>query len=264
MQAGQPLEQWIDARERRAAGRSGFRRAIGLTNPWDLAGKCEKPVTVELYGKSRHGDPRQSERNPMTVRISVKCRKCGWCRKMHAGDWAARALAEYDGSARTWMATLTLAPEQHARVRALATKGVGVPTRTGGVRYVVSPDLHFEQGTPEMQFARLVRIIGHDLTLFLKRVRKNAHAPFRYLLVAEAHQSGLPHFHMLVHEKSEQAPIRKQVMKDAWDLGFSKFSLVESSGGAVYVCKYMAKDALTRVRASFKYGQSPYSQNGTF
>jgi len=196
----------------------------------------------------------------MTVVMRVKCRRCGWCRKTRAADWAVKALEEYVVAPRTWMGHLTLAPDQHARMHALAIMGRNVTGKDGVVRNVVPPMTDFGAQPPEVQFSQLVRIIGHDLTLFIKRVRKNAHAPFRYLLGAEQHKSGLPHFHMLVHEVNADAPIRKNVLKEAWPLGFTKFSLVDSPGGAVYVCKYMAKESLSRMRASFQYGQKPYSQ----
>jgi len=268
MQRDQRLDVWSDWRERQRAGRSGYRRSIGTTNPWSLAGRCEKPVTVELYGKEQYNllGPR---RPPMTVVMLVKCRRCGWCRKMRSLEWTERALAEYHHSSRTWMGTLTLDPSAMARALNMCRAGVirsgkdlkPKYAKDGKPIYDVFPCPDYDRLPVEERFARLVRVIGVELTKFFKRIRSNTSAPFKYLLVAEAHKSGLPHFHVLIHEKSDTAPIRKSKLKGAWPLGFTKFALVESAGGAVYVCKYMAKDALCRMRASFKYGTIPINPN---
>lgn len=255
---GSRLEAWADWPDLQRRGRSGRRRLV----QWDIAGRCASPRKVELYAKQWYRRGSERKRSPMTVILDVKCRRCGWCLKVRAADWASRALNEFDEAPRTWMGTLTLSPESHALVYARTIRGITIPTKTGGVKMLRPPVPDFGALPPEVQFTELVRTIGYDLTLFIKRVRKNARTPFRYLLVAEKHKSGLPHFHILINEKMDRAPIRKTVLKDAWNLGFSKFSLVDTSGGAVYVCKYMAKDALNRVRASFKYGlQITQNQN---
>jgi hypothetical protein len=127
-----------------------------------------------------------------------------------------------------------------------------------------------------------------EITLFLKRVRATAavdhrqsarladacaaskgsrckchpinqfRVPLRYLLVAEAHKSGLPHYHMLISEFEESRPVRARHLKTNWRLGFSDVKLVAQDDGtrpAAYVAKYLAKSAIARVRASVGYGQ---------
>lgn len=257
---GAKLEAWPDWQSLQRRGRSGYRRLIID----DISGRCEKPSKVELYGKQWYRRRGERKRNPMTIILDVKCRRCGWCLKTRSSEWASRALEEFAAAPRTWMGTITLSPESHATVYARTIRGLYIRRKDGSLKCQRPAVPDFATQPAEVQFAELVRTIGLDLTLFLKRVRKNSQAPFRYLLVAERHKSGLPHFHMLVHETSEDRPIRKSVLKEAWDLGFTKFSLVDTSGGAVYVCKYMAKDALNRVRASFKYGNPPSREPSNF
>lgn len=110
-----------------------------------------------------------------------------------------------------------------------------------------------EETTPEI----LVRHfgIGPEITRYLKRVRKESKSSFRYLLVMEAHKSGLPHYHMLLHEKPFGGEIPKRILKYQWHLGHTDFKLVDDAQHkAEYMCKYLAKSLLARVRASKGYG----------
>lgn len=93
-----------------------------------------------------------------------------------------------------------------------------------------------------------------EITKYLKRVRKKSGAPLRYILVAEAHKSGLPHYHMLIHECDPSRQVRHKDLTAAWSWGFTRFKLVETSNTAWYVCKYLSKAQLARVRASVRYG----------
>jgi hypothetical protein len=147
----------------------------------------------------------------------------------------------------------------------------------------------FDGGTEAERFAQRHYECSKELTLWLKRVRATAAvdhrqsarlaesctvsrggrckchpiqefgAPLRYLLVAEAHKTGLPHYHLLIHEYSESRPIRARHLKEQWRLGFSSVKLVAQDEGnrrGGYVTKYLAKSAIARVRASVGYGHS--------
>lgn len=82
----------------------------------------------------------------------------------------------------------------------------------------------------------------------------------RYCLVAEAHKSGLPHFHVVIHHRV--VPVRHKTLKEAWRLGFSDFKLVEENQAvARYVSKYLAKALGSRVRASARYGYNDLSHS---
>lgn len=147
-------------------------------------------------------------------------------------------------ASRTWFGTLTLRPEEQYRMQMIAT------ARTTSRRCEA-----FERLPPAKQFAAVHREIGAEITRYFKRVRQTSGAPLRYLLVAEAHKTGLPHYHMLVHERCMDSPVRKRTLQECWDLGFTNFKLAEKEH-AFYVCKYLAKQSLARVRASLRYGQS--------
>lgn len=157
--------------------------------------------------------------------------------------WAARAILETRRSARTWFGTLTIAPQVHFRhlnaARARAR----------------SRALVWEELSTAEQFAALQAQSGREVTLMLKRLRKATGAPFVYLCVAEAHESGLPHYHLLVHERAHEMPIRKSQLDAEWRIGFCKWRLVNELREATYLCKYLGKATMARVRASVAYGE---------
>lgn len=182
---------------------------------------------------------------PFEVNYSVRCRTCAACRKAHKWHWIQRSLPEIAKAPRTWFVTLTFRAEEHFRLQAAAL-------RTGGDLFHV-------------EFLEVQKMF--------KRMRK-AGFQFRYLLVSEAHKSGLPHFHLFLHEKpgsgftsDDLNGIRqnKRRMRAAkpprfWPLGFCQAKLVEQTNTqrpqdlAMYVCKYITKGD-SRIRASLNYGK---------
>lgn len=244
---------------------------------WDVSGACQSPVTREFHGvpSVAPGDlvrwrplaynaagtewrkpTRRAQRRrvtidgkgavPLTVVLHAKCRKCEDCLRKRAAHWRLRALAETSLSSRTWFGTLTFRPERHQHA-------LDVVRRRAKLR--ASGD--YDKLGETARFSALVAEEGKAVTLFLKRVRKASGARLRYLLVAEAHQSGLPHFHMLVHEWG--LPVREALLSREWSEGFSKWRLApaENPREAGYLCKYLSKDARARVRASLRYGRGP-------
>lgn len=210
----------------------------------DFAGtgdcRCEDPRCLELTGRPdavlvAHGiEPDRA----VFQEAYVRCRKCAPCLKHRARLWTARAIDETSVSQRTWFGTLTLRPDRQTWARYTALSNLS--------RRVVEP-------TDARIFSESVAVIGEEITRFLKRVRKTT--GFRYIVVSERHKSGLPHFHMLLHEYDAQ--IAKRLLEAQWRYGFSHWRLVnvDQPRQVGYVTKYLAKDALTRVRASFRYGQ---------
>ena len=194
----------------------------------------------------------ESSTTPVGPRLflKVRCRACEPCRKARASYWKLGAIAEILSSSRTWFVTGTVRPEERLRViyaadLALAQAGVTNPTE-------------------KEVFSARVKALSPHVTRFLKRVRKGrrtedeAALPFRYLLVWEAHTDGFPHAHLLLHEQGK--PITKRRIEREWRLGFSKPKLVISvpediHKAAAYVCKYISKTMLCRVRASQNYGR---------
>lgn len=253
---------------------------------WNVGGDCEAPVTRELHSRPSpaqdfwmHPKVRKHLRDhgiqnhdgaqlvgaimgvglssrtitvsrdmptPFVLTMEVRCRKCSRCLRRRRRMWAQRATLETRASVRTWFGTLTLRPEEHTKVLYAARQRM---TRQG---------IDYERLQPGEQFSLMHFEISKMLTKYLKRVRKNAGgAPLRFLMVAEAHESGLPHYHMLIHEKDPLRPVRKTVLDDAYHAGFCKWRLVPALDprAASYACKYLAKDNRARVRASLSYGR---------
>lgn len=219
----------------------------GLPNAWfwEVSGSCKTPVAREIHARDVDRKPnRQRMVSPSwtgTLVMRVPCRKCEGCLRYKAWLWRQRAAAELKLAPRTWMGTLTFSAEEHylARVRiahALAHRSVSLDMLT-------ELDL----------FKERARDMGAVCTKYFKRLRKGG-ADIRYLLVTEAHKSGLPHLHLLLHEVDFSNPVRKRVLQGQWPW-FSGFKLVDDTDDAAfYVTKYVAKSMLGRVRASQHYG----------
>lgn len=178
----------------------------------------------------------------MTVELEVACRSCEPCLRARSRLWAARAVAETRVWPRTWFGTLTLAPHESFRTLTVARQQA---------KLRATP---MEGESEQSQFTKHVNAIGPEIGKFLKRVRKNTGATLRYLLVAEPHKSGAPHFHILIHEC--EGLVRYDDLKSQWRLGFSAWKLTDHKS-ASYVCKYLSKSARARVRASQAYGATP-------
>lgn len=175
--------------------------------------------------------------------MHVRCRKCENCKRMRAARWRSAAMAEIRDANRTWFATFTLSPEQHFLAAARARRREHLT------------EIDFEALPLEEQFRMRHRQCGRLLTLWLKKVRKASKAHLRYLIVAEEHKTGLPHYHALVHEIGDIAVTKRQ-LQGKWPWGFTTMKLVSDPRAAMYVTKYIAKSSLARVRASERYGQS--------
>lgn len=158
-------------------------------------------------------------------------------------------MNETNISPRTWFGTVTLSYGSHE----LIANRVRVRLRDNGIDFESLPE--------DEQFSERVAEIGKELTKFFKRVRKNSGATMRYMLVSEKHKSGLPHFHMLVHECKE-VQITKRELHAAWTLGFTTWKLVKDKNAASYVTKYISKASDNKIRASLGYGKG-YEGRGT-
>ena len=226
---------------------AGADRPTAFRFEWNVAGKCEFPQGIELhYRKRQKADLlRDCDSVPgqcFRLMMEVKCRRCVQCLKARQREWTQRAIEEIRGAQRTWFGTLTLTEEQHAIYVARAA-----------VRCARS-NTDYEAQEPSARFYDRAKEIGPDLQRWLKRVRKASQARLRYMLVAESHESGAPHFHCLIHEGQGGRPILKAQLREQWSLGFSRWKLVEGNGAAYYACKYLSKQSYGRVRASLAYG----------
>ena len=198
---------------------------------------------------------------------------------MRSHQWAHRALIEYDRAGLTWFGTFTLSPESHAIMDARVAKRA----QTAGASWLTD-------WTRQELFRARAREVGAEITKWCKRLRSEGRV-FRYLLVAEEHTgarrkgtlenegavpvvTGRPHWHILVHEKvpgdfikpdetyvskGEYTSLRaddRSLPKTMWPWGFTQFKALETSDEAFYLCKYLSKDMLWRVRASQNYGKA--------
>lgn len=174
---------------------------------------------------------------------------CEYCQQAKAALWTGRAASEFKNSARTWFGTLTLRPSAQHRLVSAARHRLAA----GGTDY--------DALSVKEQFSERLVELGAELTRYLKRVREESGAPLRYLVVAEQHLSGDPHLHILVHEQNGDLPVRERTLAKQWALGFTKFRLATDSRAAAYVCKYISKSMLARVRASIRYGSSECNED---
>ena len=235
----------VDKVSARALAANG-RKTGAITTEWDISGKCESPIVRELWGRDSGKDGERyvaigsgSDARAAVCEVTVPCRRCRPCLRKRAALWRARASSEAMAADRTWFGTLTLNPNSHHTMwlRALARA-----TERG---------LDLDTDADEMFKARCAEI-GKEITLMLKRVREKYAGKLRFLAVFEAHASGLPHVHMLIHQVGPE-PLRYDDLKRQWRLGFSVWKLCDVST-ASYVCKYLTKSSLARVRASLGYG----------
>ena len=216
-----------------------FRQKFGT----EARDPCVSPSIIHAIGlPSAHMGPQ----SPLPVDMAVRCRVCEGCLRHRRRLWTARAVAEITFSGRTWFGTLTVNPHERFKLK-LDAMGVSHD------RWAT--DWHSLQASD--QFKLLANSLNREATLYLKRLREASSSKLRYLLVSEAHKDGFPHLHILIHEP-EGSEVRKAMLEEQWRIGFSHWRLVDrnEAQAAVYVCKYLAKEARTRVRASLHYGRT--------
>jgi len=208
----------------------------------------EAPDSAPGYGFLSGYDAKEPQTTTAWVR--VRCRKCQACLNYRRRLWTARAIAETRMSTRTWFVTLTYNPDSRFVAKA---KAESLVVRTRREQWGML--------TPDERFRYLARATGEDVTNYLKRVRKNSGARLRFILVCEAHADGFPHYHLLIHE-GENGSLSKRTATLAWNRGHSHMRLVDTSDAKAtgYVCKYLSKSAITRVRASQRYGRPTGSE----
>lgn len=219
----------------------------------EYSGWCEAALVVDQlgYGHMRLGPDGQTVwEGGRTLSLKVRCRKCEGCRKERRMMWTARAAREWRQSTRTWFVTLTFRPEEHY---ALQCK-VRLEAADQGE--------DMDAMSPRDRLERYLVAYRDEMDHYLMRLRKGLAGRgwkltrFRYLWVPEPHKSGAIHIHALLHEVSEDMPLRKERIEQAWGHGFVQAKLVKSEEAARYVTKYLGKHHFEgRIRASLKYGK---------
>lgn len=229
-----------------AAHNGGVRTGLNRME-WEVHGDCTRPVSVEHFARKdrprNHRSNAWSKGDPgvLILNMTVRCRQCPECGKWRGRMWYQRARAETFYASRTWFGTLTVAPEHRfnaeLRARVLASRRAvewGLLTRESRNRLTDA-------------------VLSEDVQKYWKRLRKEG-AAFRYLTVAEEHKDGALHYHCLFHEKIGHPATTKRTLERQWLLGHSSFRLVTDPRAVGYVCKYISKGMVARVRASIAYG----------
>lgn len=232
---------------------SGARQVGDLltTYEWDVQAHCDDPKGVTHHARrdDRYARNEKWQTSPgsLTLHISgLPCRACPKCLRIRARLWKQRARVECGMWPRTWFCTYTFKPEEH---HAMLMRALAERNRAGWLDSDWSAELEYKIRCVEA---------GKIFTRYLKRVRKpqagEMPVTLRYLLVAEQHESGLPHFHALVHECDGAVTYRRLMSR--WPHGHATAKLVQHDGAAAnYVAKYISKGLMARVRPSLHYGQ---------
>lgn len=223
----------------------------GLTSvSWDVAGSCQDPRYRVVHGKPGRDSTGSRVGLPLEVNLRTRCRKCDKCRSLRRAQWSARARHELRNASRSWFCTFTVRPEEQYRALVLARR----KAKARGLG-------DFDALPFDVQFKMRHDALGPEITRYLKRLREASGSPVRFLWVAEAHKSGAPHYHALIHERAVLLPVRHAMLSSQWKLGFSKCKLADADDdrSALYLCKYLSKSSAARVRASLRYGTAlPY------
>lgn len=287
---------WLQRFIRRWLGKGLAKaRHLGEGTLWEvhLQMNCDTPVSIRYAGVAAYS---KRAVKPVLADAYYRCRKCEQCMDTRARLWAGRAFDEFEKAARTYMATFTLSPEEHALLDVRVSAAGQWPDRSR------LSDADWQRKL----FAARAAVFGAELTKWLKLARRRSYerhgeaGGLRYLLVAESHDSektdewmrGRPHFHALLHEQfrgalfsgdpslallnGQDGELEKRkykthsgewkegvfvtdeaTVRQEWQLGFTKFQLCFDGKSAFYLCKYMSKALMYRVRASVRYGEKP-------
>jgi len=176
---------------------------------WHIAGRCTDPVLRESWtaGGGHHLPG-------ITVEMHLPCRLCEVCRRRRQMQWQHKANNECAVATRNWFGTLTFEPDMQMQILHIARAKAH------------QKSCDFDEGSPREQFIGLVASASRFITLYLKRLRKRSGAKFRYILVAEPHKSGKPHYHVIFHETIGSQILPHRVLTECWPHGFTKFNLV--------------------------------------
>lgn len=232
--------------------RIGARRAN-----WHISGSCERPVPVSLHsrqtGLAKNLSKAGAKAPPgIELNLFTRCRRCEACLRYTSWLWRSRAVYECEEADKTWFVTFTASPDWHIRCdHDCATR-----------------ERNFWGQPPDKIFAARSKVMGREMTLFMKRLRKQTRSRIRYLLVTEQHDSAetsefmrfRPHLHMLLHVEAGSAnTVTKRDIEDQWPHGHVKAKLCGPEA-AWYVCKYISKSMNARVRASIGYGLEKFEE----
>lgn len=228
---------------------AGAKRVSSMEFLWNIHGSCLNPYRTEVSTRPSEEGRRyvvigKGTKTRLDLVITTRCRKCTACRSARQSEWSYRVREETRSAPRTWFGTLTMSPERQYYMLSMARKEA------------TDRCVDWSELDEEARFKRVAAIGLKEVTRYIKRFRKEAKAPFRYIVVTERHKTGNPHYHMLVHETA-LTPILHKTLAKQWTWGFEKWRLVpfDKPKKAEYLCKYISKDMSGRIRASGQYGR---------
>lgn len=215
---------------------------------WDVAGVCKDPFLLDLSAR-KYVDRATAEISSkfLWIQISVKCRTCSTCLHERRNQWGTRGVSEFHKASRVWFGTLTFDAEAALQLRYSA------------ITRLEKSGTSFVKLTTAEQFHELEKQTYREMSLWLKRLRKETKAKYRFLAVGEPHKSGVPHYHILIYEQGSR--IKKRTLKAQWTQGFTKWKVADTEDTVWYVCKYLTKSESGKVRASIRFGKPIFEEN---
>jgi len=258
-------------------------RKVRLTLVMD----CEQPYTAELHSRvsAQHGKRVQ----PITIEIEARCRKCFACKRRRSMFWQGRAMTEFQNADRTLFGTFSMSPEEHCRLDDLIT----IRLAEGRVNFnELSSDEIFQERVKEFgaEVTKWIKRVRKQLRLAPQSLRYLLIAEVHDSDRTSDEMRGRPHFHILLHERYAGQLVEGQphmvvaeedssgeyvlawykdkngkwqrkarlapaaLLKREWQFGHTDFQWAETANAASYVCKYLSKSMMLRVRASNSYG----------
>lgn len=258
-----------------------------------LAMDCVQPYRATMFSRvsATHGKKVQ----PFTVWIEAQCRKCSKCKSRRAMYWQGRAMTEYLMAPRTLFGTITMSVAEHQRLDDLIH--VRLAKGRVLIADLSQRELFEERvkefGAEVTKYLDRLRK-GDETHPRPIRHRYLLIAEVHDSDKTSEEMRGRPHFHLLIHEEiagqlvhgdpmeciltgersgeyirkfrkdrfgrwqpiavaADDAFIRKN-----WTLGFTNLQWAQSAASAVYVCKYLSKSLMLRVRASQHYGDEEW------
>lgn len=267
-----------------------WQRAVRLRLNMD----CEDPYAFELVARwSAYAGKAPSI---VAIWGLARCRKCPSCDRRRAMFWAGRAMTEFDASPRTIMGTFTMRPELHEEFDwrlergAWTRRGKAVPP-VNLFEFDEKQRFGWRASIFGEEITKWLKVLRKGNADHVK-----PQCRYLLIAEAHDGEStsdvmkGRPHFHILLHEQEAGALVsgdireamihgasgewqRRNVMtnkgwrqylfahndawiKSCWDHGHTVFQLAPDRNSALYVCKYLSKSMMVRVRPSNGYGGS--------
>lgn len=263
-------------------GRPDWRGRTAVHVRVDHTGRCERPIGL-------HWRANAVSALPPTIRAYhvthlVRCKKCRECKALRAWQWSEAAERMYDATGATWLCTFTMSPIEHARLDMRRRKAFGPDDLFKARCEVFSKELtKWLKRVRDAEYKRRRKWFFEEST---ESRELRGRAEFTYMMVAEPHDGpktsdwlrGRPHFHLALHEaepgelihfdeagmfknpktgKLELRARNDSMVKLKWKFGHCSFVAAENAKGAKYLCKYVADNAVWRIRASIGYSEVP-------